>query len=56
MVYLGRFLRSIKGIFKPVTPVDNNINILINKGVLVLLINIAALLITVNNIYKRIFI
>jgi len=56
VVYLGRFLRSIKGIFKPVTPVDNSVNIFIDKGVLVLLINIAASLITANNVYKYIFI
>ena len=53
---LGRFLGSIKGIFRPVTPVGNGVNVPIDKGVLVPLASVAALLIIANNIYKRIFI
>jgi hypothetical protein len=56
VVYLGRFLRSIKGTFRPVTPMDSGIDMLISRGVLVPLTNIAASLITANNVYKRIFI
>jgi hypothetical protein len=56
VVCLGRFLRSIKGIFRPVTPVGSGVDVLISRGVLVLLASIAASLITANNVYKRIFI
>jgi hypothetical protein len=55
-VCLGRFLGFIKGIFRPVTPVDSGIDVLISRGVLVPLASIAASLVTANNIYKRIFI
>ena len=55
-MYLGRFLGSIRGIFRPIIPVDSGIDIPIGRGVLVPLINIAASLITANNVYKRIFI
>ena len=53
---LGRFLESIKGIFRPITLVGSSINVPIDRGVLVPLASIIALLITANNIYKRIFI
>jgi hypothetical protein len=53
---LGRFLRSIKGIFRPVTPVGSGIDVPISRGVLVPLANIVASLVTANNVYKRIFI
>ena len=56
MVCLGRFLGSIRGIFRPVTLVDSGINIPIDKGVLVPLASITALLVTANNVYKHIFI
>ena len=56
MVCLGYFLGSIRGIFKPITPVGNSIDIPVGRGVLVPLANIAASLVTANNIYKRIFI
>jgi hypothetical protein len=56
VVYLGRFLRSIKGTFKPITLVGNSINVPIGRGVLVPLANITALLVTANNVYKHIFI
>jgi hypothetical protein len=55
-VCLDRFLGSIKGIFRPITPVGNGINIPISKGVLVPLANIIILLVIVNNVYKHIFI
>ena len=55
-MYLGRFLESIKGIFRPVTPVDSSIDISIDRGVLVPLASIVASLITANNVYKRMFI
>ena len=53
---LGRFLGSIKGIFKPITLVGNSIDVPIGRGVLVPLASIAALLVMANNIYKYIFI
>ena len=53
---LGRFLRSIKGIFRPVTPVGSGVDIPVDKGVLVPLASVVASLITANNIYKRMFI
>ena len=53
---LSRFLRSIRGIFRPVILVGSGINILIGRRVLVPLANIAVLLVMANNIYKRIFI
>jgi len=34
-VYLGYFLRSIRGIFRLITPVGNSIDVLIDRGVLV---------------------
>jgi hypothetical protein len=51
---LGRFLGFIKGIFRPITLVGSGIDVLINRGVLVPLANITALLIIANNVYKRI--
>ena len=53
---LGRFLGSIKGIFKPITLVGNSIDIPISRGVLVPLASVIILLVIVNNIYKYIFI
>jgi len=47
---------SVKGIFKLIILIGNNINVFISKGVLVSPANITALLIIVNNIYKRTFI
>ena len=56
MVYLGRFLGSIRGIFRPITPVGSSINMPIGRGVLVPLVNITILLVITNNVYKYIFI
>ena len=53
---LGRFLGSIKGIFRPVTPVGSSVDVPISRGVLVPLASVVASLVTANNIYKRIFI
>jgi hypothetical protein len=55
-VCLGRFLISIRGIFRPVTLVGSGINMSINRGVLVPLANITALLVIANNVYKYMFI
>jgi hypothetical protein len=56
MVCLDRFLGSIRGIFRPITPVGSSIDVPIGRGVLVPLASIAALLVMANNIYKHIFI
>jgi hypothetical protein len=56
VVYLGRFLGSIRGTFRPITLVGSGIDMPIGRGVLVPLANIAASLVTANNVYKRIFI
>ena len=53
---LGYFLRSIRGIFRPITLVGSSIDVPINRGVLVSLASIAALLVIANNVYKYIFI
>jgi len=55
-MYLNRFLMSVKGIFKLIILISNNINILISRGVLVLLTSVITSLITVSNTYKRTFI
>jgi hypothetical protein len=55
-VCLGRFLGSIKGTFRPITLVGSSIDVPISRGVLVPLANITALLVIINNVYKRIFI
>ena len=55
-MYLGRFLGSIRGIFRPITLVGSSIDVPIGRGVLVPLASVAVLLITVNNVYKYIFI
>jgi hypothetical protein len=55
-VYLGRFLGSIRGIFRPIILVGSGVDIPVNRGVLVPLVNITALLVIINNVYKRIFI
>jgi hypothetical protein len=56
VVCLGRFLGSIKSTFRPVTLVGSSIDVPIGRGVLVPLASIATLLITINNVYKHIFI
>ena len=53
---LGRFLGSIRGIFRPVTPVGSSIDVPVGRGVLVPLTSIVASLVTANNVYKRMFI
>jgi len=56
VVCLGRFLGSIRGIFRLITLVGNGINVLINRGVLVPLANIIILLVIANNVCKYMFI
>jgi hypothetical protein len=56
VVCLGRFLGSIRGIFRPITLVGSGVDVPIDRGVLVPLANIAASLVTANNIYKHMFI
>jgi hypothetical protein len=56
VVYLGRFLGSIKGTFRPIILIGSGIDMPIDRGVLVPLANITALLIIANNVYKYIFI
>ena len=53
---LGRFLGSIRGIFRLITPVGSGIDVLIDRGVLVPLASVTILLVIVNNVYKHIFI
>jgi hypothetical protein len=55
-VCLGRFLGSIRGIFRPVTLVGSGIDVPIGRGVLVPLASVATLLVIANNVYKRMFI
>jgi hypothetical protein len=56
VVYLGRFLISIRGIFRPITLVDSSIDVPINRGVLVPLASVTASLVTASNVYKHMFI
>ena len=53
---LDRFLMSVRGIFRPVMPVDSGVDIPMGRGVLVPLASVVASLITANNVYKRMFI
>ena len=55
-MYLDYFLGSIRGIFRPVILVGSGIDVPIDKGVLVPLASVAALLVIANNVYKCIFI
>jgi hypothetical protein len=56
VVYLGRFLGSIRGIFRPIILVGSGVDMPVGRGVLVPLVSITALLVTANNVYKHIFI
>jgi hypothetical protein len=56
VVYLGRFLGSIKGTFRPIILVGSSVDMPVGRGVLVPLASIAILLVIANNIYKYIFI
>jgi hypothetical protein len=55
-VCLSRFLKSIRGIFRPITLIGSGVDVPIGRGVLVPLASVATLLVIVNNVYKRIFI
>jgi len=56
VVYLGRFLESIRGTFRPITLVGSGIDMPIGRGVLAPLASITTLLVIVNNVYKHMFI
>ena len=56
MVYLGCFLGSIRGTFRPIILVGSGVDMPIGRGVLVPLANVAALLVMANNVYKYMFI
>jgi hypothetical protein len=56
VVYLDRFLGSIRGIFRLITPVGSGVDMPVGRGVLVPLASIAVLLVIANNVYKRMFI
>jgi hypothetical protein len=56
VVCLGRFLESIRGIFRPIILIGSGIDVPISKGVLVPLASIIILLVIANNIYKHMFI
>jgi hypothetical protein len=56
VVYLDCFLGSIRGTFRPITPVGSGVNVPMGRGVLVPLASVAASLVMANNICKRIFI
>jgi hypothetical protein len=55
-VCLGRFLGSIRGIFRLITLVGSGVDVPIGRGVLVPLASVAALLVMANNVYKYMFI
>jgi hypothetical protein len=56
VVYLDRFLGSIRGIFRLITPVGSGVDMPVGRGVLVPLASIAMSLVTANSVYKCIFI
>jgi hypothetical protein len=56
VVYLDRFLESIRGIFRLVILVGSGINVPVGRGVLVPLASITTLLVIANNVYKHMFI
>jgi hypothetical protein len=56
VVCLGRFLGSIRGIFRPITLVGSSVDVLIGRGVLVPLASITILLVMASNVYKYMFI
>jgi hypothetical protein len=56
VVYLGRFLGSIKGIFRPITLMGSGVDVPISRGVLVPLASVTMSLVTANNVYKHMFI
>ena len=56
MVYLDRFLMSIRGTFRPVMPVGSSVDMPIGRGVLVPPASVTISLITASNAYKHMFI
>jgi hypothetical protein len=55
-VYLGRFLGSIRGTFRPIILVGSSVDMPIGRGVLVPLASVTTLLVIANNVYKYMFI
>jgi hypothetical protein len=55
-VCLGRFLGSIRGIFRPVMLVGSGVDVPVGRGVLVPLASVVASLVIANNVYKYMFI
>jgi hypothetical protein len=53
---LGRFLGSIRGIFRLIILIGSGIDMSIGRGVLVPLASVIILLVIANNVYKCIFI
>jgi hypothetical protein len=56
VVYLDRFLMSVRGIFRPIILVGSGIDMPIGRGVLVLLASVTTSLVTASNTYKHMFI
>jgi hypothetical protein len=56
VVYLDRFLMSIRGTFRPVMPVGSSVDMPIGRGVLVPPASVTISLITASNAYKHMFI
>ena len=56
MVCLGRFLGSIRGIFRPIMLVGSSIDVPIGRGVLVPLASVATSLVMASNTCKHTFI
>jgi hypothetical protein len=56
VVYLDRFLMSIRGTFKPVMPVGSGRDMPVGRGVLVPPASVTTSLVTASNTYKHIFI
>jgi hypothetical protein len=56
VVYLDRFLMSIRGIFRPIMLVGSGVDMPIGRGVLVPLASVTTSLVTASNTCKRMFI
>jgi hypothetical protein len=56
VVYLDRFLMSVRGIFRPIILVGSGIDMPMGRGVLVLLASVTTSLVTASNTYKHMFI
>jgi hypothetical protein len=56
VVYLDRFLMSVRGIFRPIMLVGSSVDMPMGRGVLVPLASITTSLVTASNTYKHTFI